>query len=116
MEAKQSLGSLPTQFTYNGLVYAFNQELNMFVNQHGHAISIEQATAFMEMASLEEVGSFASESDTDGGYQTAPSVVPTPPETPTGLTASNINITEATLTWQDNSTNETEFKIYYRTD
>lgn len=116
LEAKQSLGSLPTQFTYNGLVYAFNQELNMFVNQHGHAISIEQATAFMEMAQFEEVGSFTSEADTDGGFIAQPSVVPEPPETPTGLTASDINISEATLTWQDNSTTETEFKIYYRTE
>lgn len=116
LETKQSLGSLPTQFTYNRLVYAFNQELNMFVNQHGHAISIEQATAFMEMANLEEVGSFSSESDTDGGYQTSPSVVPTPPEAPTGLTAFGSNNQGVTLSWQDNSTNETEFKIYYRTE
>ena len=115
LEAKQSLGSLPTQFTYNGLLYAFNQELNMFVNQHGHAISIEQATAFMEMAQLEEVGSFASESDTDGGYQTAPSVLPSPPTAPSGLTALGPNIGGVTLSWQDNSTNETEFKIYYTT-
>lgn len=116
LEAKQSLGSLPTQFNYNGLVYAFNQELNMFVNQHGHAISIEQATAFMEMAQLEEVGSFASESDTDGGYQTGASVIPQPPEAPTGLTAFGINSTGLTLSWQDNSITEDEFKIYFRTE
>jgi hypothetical protein len=113
LEAKQSVGSLPQQFNYNGLVYAFNQELNMFVNQHGHAISIEQATAFMEMAQLEEVGSFTSESDTDGGAIALPSVIPGPPEAPTGLTATNIGIDDVTLSWQDNSTTETEFKIYY---
>jgi hypothetical protein len=114
LETKQSIGSLPQQFNYNGLVYAFNQELNMYVNQHGHAISIEQATAFMEMAQLEEVGSFSSESDTDGGAIAVPSVTPTPPETPTGFTAFNTMNTETTLSWQDNSTTETEFKIYYR--
>ena len=116
LETKQSVGSLPQQFNYNGLLYAFNQELNMYVNQHGHAISIEQATAFMEMAQFEEVGSFASESDTDGGAIAVPSVIPGPPEAPTGLTAINIGIDDVTLSWQDNSTTETEFKIYYRTE
>jgi hypothetical protein len=114
LETKQSIGSLPQQFNYNGLLYAFNQELNMYVNQHGHAISIEQATAFMDMAQLEEVGSFSSESDTDGGAIALPSVIPEPPEAPTGLTATNIGIDGVTLSWQDNSTTETEFKIYYR--
>jgi hypothetical protein len=67
LETKQSIGSLPQQFNYNGLVYVFNKKLNMFVNQHGHAISIEQATAFMEMSQLEEIGAISSEADTDGG-------------------------------------------------
>jgi hypothetical protein len=116
LETKQSIGSLPQQFNYNGLLYAFNQELNMYVNQHGHAISIEQATAFMEMAQLEEVGSFTSETDTDGSPIALPSVVPGPPEAPSGLTATDITMTGVTLSWQDNSTTETEFKIYYRTE
>ena len=68
------------------------------------------------MAQLEEVGSFASESDIDGGYQTGASVIPQPPEAPTGLTALGINNGGVTLSWQDNSINETEFKIYYRTN
>ena len=88
----------------------------MFVNQHGHAISIEQATAFMEMAQFEEFGSSPAESDTDGGYQTGASVIPQPPETPTGLTAFGINSTGLTLSWQDNSITEEEFKIYFRTE
>lgn len=115
-ETKQTLGSLPQQFVYNGLVYAFNQELNMFVNQHGHSISIDQASAFIEMAQFEEFGSSPAESDTDGGYQTGASVIPQPPEAPTGLTAFGINNGGVTLSWQDNSINETEFKIYYRTN
>jgi len=115
LETKQSIGSLPKQFAYNGLVYSFNQELGIFVNQHGHAISVDQASAFMDMAMFEEVGSFSSESDTDGGaFKPLPSTNP-PPETPTGLTAFNTLNTETTLAWQDNSFNETEFKIYYRT-
>ena len=115
-ETKQTLGSLPQQFVYNGLVYAFNQELNMFVNQHGHSISIDQASAFIEMAQFEEFGSSPAESDTDGGYQTGASVIPQPPEAPTGLTAFGINSTGLTLSWQDNSTTEDEFKIYFRTE
>jgi hypothetical protein len=114
LETKQSVGSLPKQFSYNGLVYAFNQELNMYVNQHGHAISIPQATAFMQMLDFEEIGAISSEADTDGGAIAVPSVTPNPPETPTGLTAFNTMNTETTLSWQDNSTTETEFKIYYR--
>lgn len=115
LESKQSLGSLPQQFIYNGLLYSFNKKLNVFVNQHGHAISIDQATAFMDMAMLEEFESFASESDIDGGsFKTEAAVIPDPPETPSGLTALSVTFNGVTLAWQDNSINETEFRIYYR--
>lgn len=114
LEAKQSLGSLPEQFVYNGLLYSFNKKFNAFVNQHGHVISIEQATAFMDMSEFEEVGATSSESDTDGGaFKPQPSVAAVP-ETPSGLTAISISSTGATLNWQDNSVTETEFKIYFR--
>lgn len=117
LEAKQSLGSLPKQFVYNGLLYQFNPKVNAFVNQHGHVISIEQATAFMDMSEFEEVGSVSSESDTDGGgFVTQRSVIPNLPEAPTGLTAFGITNESVTLSWQDNSTNESEFKIYYRVE
>lgn len=106
VETKQSLGSLPKQFVYNGLLYEFNKEFNVFINQYGHTISLEQATAFMG-------ASYIDPSDTDGGDRSG-SLSPTIPQAPTGLTASGISSSGVTLSWQDNSTNESEFKVYYR--
>lgn len=113
VETKQSLGSLPKQFVYNGLLYEFNKEFNVFINQYGHTISLEQATAFMGASYIDPSG-------TDGAEKSSKPVPPTPvnpiPETPTGLVATDIGTTGVTLEWQDNSTNESIFKIYYRTE
>lgn len=67
MESSRSLGSLPPNINYNGLLYTFVPELQMFVNQYGHMISISQAAAFAEMAELSE---FADIDDTsiDPGF------------------------------------------------
>lgn len=69
VEEKKGKGSLPANFVYNGLTYSFNEELNVYVNQHGHVISITQATAFMEMASFGEMVDFESFSDADRTIQ-----------------------------------------------
>jgi hypothetical protein len=67
MESSRSLGSLPPNINYNGLLYSFVPELQMFVNQYGHMISIAQAAAFAEISELSE---FADIDDTsiDPGY------------------------------------------------
>lgn len=75
-EAKLTAKQLPQQFIYNGLLYTFSEQLNSFVNQHGHVIGIEQATAFMQMMLLEEVEVSEMDSATDGGAQTAPIIIP----------------------------------------
>lgn len=46
IENSRSLGNLPQNITYNGLLYTFTPQLNAFVNQYGHIISISQASAF----------------------------------------------------------------------
>lgn len=115
LETKQSIGSLPQQFNYNGLVYAFNQELNMYVNQHGHAISIEQATAFMEMAQLEEIIDVAHDSSLDGSPIEQKETKPEPPPSPPIDFQANLSTTlldGVCFSWIDTSNNETGFAIY----
>ena len=68
-EARLTAKELPQQFVYNGLLYSFNKELGVFINQHGHSISIEQATAFMQMILLEEVEVSEMDSSIDGSRQ-----------------------------------------------
>lgn len=117
LESKQSMGSLPQQFSYNGLLYAFNQELNVFVNQYGHTIEPTQASAFMDLA----IGNFdpsdmdASDTESDGG---APIILPSViayPEAPSGFTASIPTSSGTTLSWTDNSELEDGFKVFYYT-
>ena len=58
-------------FSYNGLQYSFNQELNMFVNQFGHAMDIAQAAAVAESLGI-DVSDFEGHEDSashDGGKQ-----------------------------------------------
>ena len=66
-ESKNS--SSPSSFSYNGLLYSFNPDLNMFVNQFGHAMDYAQAVALA--ASLgysdQEFEGLADSTDTDGG-------------------------------------------------
>lgn len=115
LESKQSLGSLPQQFTYNGLLYSFNLELNMFVNQHGHAISIEQATAFMEMAQLEEIIDVSHDASLDGApneqKEQGPQTVPSPPIN-FQANLSNTLLDGVCFSWVDTSNNELGFVIY----
>lgn len=61
LENSRSLGSLPPNINYNGLLYSFVPELQMFVNQYGHAIDISQAAAFAEMS---EMSSYSDIDDT----------------------------------------------------
>ncbi len=61
LENSISLGSLPPNINYNGLLYSFVPELQMFVNQYGHAIDISQAAAFAEMS---EMSSYSDIDDT----------------------------------------------------
>jgi len=115
LETKQSIGSLPQQFNYNGLVYAFNQELNMFINQHGHAISIEQATAFMEMAQLEEIIEVGHDSSLDGSPNEQKPVIPESVPSPPINFQANLSTTlldGVCFSWVDTSNNETGFAIY----
>lgn len=113
LEETKELGNLPANFTYNGLLYSFMPELNMFVNQYEHAISISQASAFAEMAEFDPVESF--EADEDGGHVMPPAPVQeTLPNTPTGFTASNITSSTVDLGWTDTATNEQGFKVFYR--
>jgi hypothetical protein len=114
LETKQSVGSLPQQFNYNGLVYAFNQELNMYVNQHGHAISIEQATAFMEMAQLEEIVDVSHDSSLDGAQNAREENTSIPPSPPIDFQASlsTTLLDGVCFSWVDTSNNETGFAIY----
>ena len=115
LETKQSIGSLPQQFNYNGLLYAFNQELNMFVNQHGHAISIEQATAFMEMAQLEEIIEVGHDSSLDGSPNEQKPVIPESVPSPPINFQANLSTTildGVCFSWVDTSNNETGFAIY----
>lgn len=115
LESKQNLGSLPQQFTYNGLLYSFNLELNMFVNQHGHAISIEQATAFMEMAQLEEIIDISHDTSLDGApneqKEEGPQTVPSPPIN-FQANLSNTLLDGVCFSWIDTSNNEQGFVIY----
>lgn len=115
LESKQSLGSLPQQFTYNGLLYSFNPELNMFVNQHGHAISIEQATAFMEMAQLEEIIDVSHDASLDGApneqKEQGPQTVPSPPINFQANLSSTL-LDGVCFSWVDTSDNELGFVIY----
>jgi len=114
LESKQSLGSLAQQFTYNGLLYSFNPELNMFVNQYGHAISIEQATAFMEMAQLEEIIDVGHDTSLDGAaneQKEGPQTVPSPPIN-FQANLSNTLLDGVCFSWVDTSNNEQGFVIY----
>lgn len=69
-ENKQSSGSL-TNFSYNGLMYTFQPEVNMFVNQFGHAMDYAQAVALASSLGYSEAEfeGLADTSDTDGGAQ-----------------------------------------------
>lgn len=113
LETKQSLGSLPQQFTYNGLLYSFNAELNMFVNQHGHSVSIDQATAFMEMSSFEQIVDMNYDSSLDGSSNENTDVtnIPSPPIN-FQANISNTLLDGVCFTWVDTSTNEQGFVIY----
>jgi|694.fasta_scaffold15594_8 hypothetical protein len=66
-ESKSS--SSPSSFSYNGLVYSFNPDLNMFVNQFGHAMDYAQAVALAASLgySEQEFEGLADSTDTDGG-------------------------------------------------
>lgn len=113
LESKKELGSLPKQFFYNSLLYQFHQEMGVFINQYGHTVSIDQASAFMDMIDLDPTDVGASESDTDGGgFTPLPSVIAYP-EAPSGLTAQLPTSTGTTLTWNDNSDMEEGFKVFY---
>ena len=61
--------SSPSSFSYNGLVYSFNPDLNMFVNQFGHAMDYAQAVALAASLgySEQEFEGLADSTDTDGG-------------------------------------------------
>ena len=69
-ENKQSSGSL-ANFSYNGLMYTFQPEVNMFVNQFGHAMDYAQAVALASSLGYSEAEfeGLADNSDTDGGAQ-----------------------------------------------
>lgn len=112
LEENSKPESMPNNFNYNGLLYTYQPELNMFVNQHGHAVSIEQATAFMEMNEFEGL----IDSSVDGDYQ-AP-VDTEPPLTPTGFTGNvlpfNDILASVTFGWIDNSTNEQGYKLFFK--
>lgn len=116
IEAKQSLGNLPANFVYNGLLYSFNQELNVFVNQHGHTIDISQASAFIDMSNFEPVDSEMDAGESDGAItnRSTPINPETLPATPSGLSFSNLTTNSVDLNWTDNATNESGFKVYYR--
>ena len=61
--------SSPSSFSYNGLVYSFNPDLNMFVNQFGHSMDYAQAVALAASLgySEQEFEGLADSTDTDGG-------------------------------------------------
>lgn len=113
LEAKQSLGSLSNQFTYNGLLYSFVPELNMFVNQHGHSVSIDQATAFMEMAMFEEIIEVSHDSSLDGSpkEKIEQETIPSPPIN-FQANLSNALLDGVCFSWIDTSNNEQGFVIY----
>jgi len=74
--------SSPSSFSYNGLVYSFNPDLNMFVNQFGHAMDYAQAVALAASLgySEQEFEGLADSTDTDGGgdRRSAPAPVSIP--------------------------------------
>lgn len=104
--------SMPSNFNYNGLLYTYQPELNMFVNQHGHSISIEQATAFMEMNEFEGMV----DASADGDYRYPRDTEP--PLAPTGFTGNvlpfNDILASVTFGWTDNSTNEQGYKLFFK--
>lgn len=67
-ESRNSNNPSLTSFTYNGLLYTFYPELNMFVNQFGHAMDHEQAVALANSMGYgeQEFEGFEDNSDTDG--------------------------------------------------
>lgn len=69
-ESKSSGNASLSSFTYNGLVYTFQPELNMFVNQFGHAMDYSQAVALASSLGYaeQEFEGLADVGDLDGGY------------------------------------------------
>lgn len=77
IESSRALGSLPQNITYNGLLYTFNPQLNAFVNQFGHQISINQAAAFATSSqSYAALDLFASASDSGPTAKTTITIPP----------------------------------------
>lgn len=110
-ESKQSLGSLPDKFVYNGLLYQFNKELNLFVNQYNHMIAIDQATAFMNMSEFESVADVGHDSSLDGGPQESVEI----PNSPTNLQITNIDgMGLFDFSWNDNLINENGYVLYVK--
>lgn len=70
-ESRNTSSPSISSFTYNGLVYSFNAELNMFVNQFGHAMDYAQAISLAASMGYadQEFEAMADTTDTDGGFE-----------------------------------------------
>jgi hypothetical protein len=64
-------------FSYNGLIYTLNPELNMFVNQFGHAMDYAQAVALASSVGYtdQDFEDLADVSDYDGGSNRSAAIV-----------------------------------------
>jgi len=106
VEEKQDIGNLSANFTYNGLLYNFNPNLNMFFNQYGHAIDKSQAKAFMGISEFEP---FSNISDVDGTDKKIKSLLPAQP---TNLEVINLENDLFQISFVNQDPNPDGFVIY----
>lgn len=106
-EEKQNIGNVPTNFSYNGLIYSFNPEINMFVNQYGHSIEISQAVSLMSLSQYE---SFIDVDVVDGSFDKNPTNLN--PIAPTNLQVTNLQNDLFELSFINQDPNPEGFVIY----
>ena len=89
------------------MIYSFNPEINMFVNQYGHSIEISQAVSLMSLSQYE---SFIDVDVVDGSFDKNPTNLN--PIAPTNLQVTNLQNDLFELSFINQDPNPEGFVIY----